>query len=335
MLFEAQWYHITEDQTVQCTLCPHNCIIKEGKAGICRVRKNDSGKLQTDVYGFVSAINLDPIEKKPLYHFYPGSTILSIGSYGCNLRCAFCQNSTISQTAPDEDLRRQYFTPDQLISIALSKPGNIGIAFTYNEPVVWFEYMMDIARKAKDNGLQTVMVTNGYINPEPLCELIGVMDAFSVDLKAFTDDFYTRVTSSKLEPVKSALRQIRNAGKHLEIVNLLVPGLNDDEETFKRMAEWIAAELGKETVFHISRYFPHHRLDTEATSYELIQKMQAIARKELTWVYTGNLYNERNDTYCNKCNNLLINRNLYNVKKPGLNDKGQCKSCGNYFLKKT
>ena len=335
MSSEAQWYRVTEDKTVQCTLCPHECILKEGKAGFCRVRKNNVGKLLTDVYGFVSAINLDPIEKKPLYHYYPGSQILSIGSYGCNLRCAFCQNSTISQTVPDEDSRKQYFTPDQLVSVALDQPGNIGIAFTYNEPIVWYEYMIDIASKAKDAGLKTVMVTNGFINPEPLGKLIEVMDAFSVDLKAFTDDYYTRVTSSKLEPVKSTLRQIRNSGKHLEIVNLLVPGLNDDEESFSRMVKWIAAELGKETVFHISRYFPHHKLNTGATSNELIRKMETIARKELIWVYTGNMHNERNDTYCDKCNNLLITRYLYDVKLPGLNEKGQCKSCGNYFHKKT
>ena len=335
MSSEAQWYRITKNESLQCTLCPHECIINDGKAGICRVRKNKAGQLQTDVYGIVSALNLDPIEKKPLYHFHPGSTILSIGSFGCNLRCTFCQNSSISQTVPGEDFRRKHYTPGQLVALALQKPDNIGIAFTYNEPIVWFEYMIDIAVKAKAAGLKTVMVTNGYINPEPLSELIKVIDAFSVDLKAFNEEFYARVTSSGLEPIKSALRQISNSGKHLEIVNLLVPGLNDDEDTFTSMIHWIAEELGKETVFHISRYFPNHKLTTEATPYALIRKMESIAREKLLWVYTGNMHNEKNDTHCKHCNNVLITRYLYNVQKPGLNESGQCNSCGNYFLKKT
>lgn len=195
---EALWYLPLNDETVQCTLCPHNCILKEGKSGICRVRINQAGKLMTEVNGFVSAINFDPIEKKPLYHFYPGSTILSLGTYGCNLRCFFCQNCTISQTTVKPELPRSYYTSEQIIQIALRKSENIGIAFTYNEPIVWFEYMLDIARLAKKAGLKTVMVTNGFINKEPLSELLEYMDAFSVDLKAFREEFYAKVTSSGL-----------------------------------------------------------------------------------------------------------------------------------------
>ena len=253
MSTEAKYYQSLKDGVVQCTLCPHNCIIREGKSGICRVRINKEGKLITEVYGYVSAIHSDPIEKKPLYHYYPGSTILSIGSYGCNLRCVFCQNCNISQTEAAPELARNYYTPEQIIQQALIQPDNIGIAFTYNEPIVWFEYMYDIARLAKQAGLKTVMVTNGYINKEPLNSLLEVIDAFSVDLKAFTEDFYTKVTSSKLEPVKETLKQIRRANKHLEIVNLVIPELNDDESSFTAMTKWIAAELGKDTVL-ISSY---------------------------------------------------------------------------------
>jgi pyruvate formate lyase activating enzyme len=335
MSTEAQWYLPLHDETVQCTLCPHYCILKDGKSGICRVRVNKGGILITEVYGFVSSINFDPIEKKPLYHFYPGSTILSLGTYGCNLRCFFCQNCTISQTAAEPELLRSYFSPEQIIKMALKQPGNIGIAFTYNEPVVWFEYMVDIARLAKQAGLKTVMVTNGFINKEPLNTLLEFIDAFSVDLKSFNEEFYIKVTSSKLEPVKQALKQISLAGKHLEVVNLVIPDLNDDDASFTAMTKWIAAELGKDTVFHISRYFPSYKLTTEATPVVSIRKLKRIAEQDLTYVYAGNIYAESNDTLCQQCNNILITRHSYSINPVGLDDEGKCKACGKYFLKKT
>jgi pyruvate formate lyase activating enzyme len=335
MTNEAQWYIPLDNEVVQCTLCPHNCILKEGKSGICRVRINQGGKLITEVNGFVSAINFDPIEKKPLYHFYPGSTILSLGTYGCNLRCFFCQNCSISQTAAKPELPRTYYAPEQIVQLALKKPGNTGIAFTYNEPAVWYEYMLEIARLAKQAGLKTVMVTNGYINKEPLNALLEYMDAFSVDLKSYNDEFYTKVTSSKLEPVKESLKQISRAGKHLEVVNLVIPGLNDDEETFATMVGWIANELGQETVFHITRYFPHFKLTTEATPIQSIRKLKRLADKELRYVYAGNINPGNNDTLCLKCNSLLIARHSYETTIVNLDDEGKCKVCGKYFLKKT
>ena len=335
MTNEAKYYQSLNDDVVQCTLCPHNCIIRDGKSGICRVRTNKEGKLITEVYGYVSAINSDPIEKKPLYHYYPGSTVLSLGSYGCNLRCAFCQNCNISQTAAAPELARNYYTPEQIIQQALIQPDNIGIAFTYNEPIVWFEYMYDIAMLAKQAGLKTVMVTNGYINKEPLNSLLEVIDAFSVDLKAFTEDFYTKVTSSKLEPVKETLKQIRQANKHLEIVNLVIPELNDDESSFTAMTKWIAAELGKDTVLHISRYFPGYKIDTEATSAETMHSLERIAVKELNYVYIGNMRADSNNTYCKECHALLISRQSYSISTDGMDEDGKCKICGKYFLKKT
>jgi len=335
MSTEAQYYQSLNEGVVQCTLCPHNCTLREGKSGICRVRINKEGKLITDVYGYVSAIHSDPIEKKPLFHYYPGSTILSLGSFGCNLRCFFCQNCSISQVAAGPESSRNHYTPENIIELALKQPGNIGIAFTYNEPIVWFEYMYDIAWLAKQAGLKTVMVTNGYINKEPLNKLLEVIDAFSVDLKAFSEEFYSKVTSSKLEPVKEALKQINRAGKHLEVVNLVIPDLNDDESSFETMTNWIATELGKETVFHISRYFPNNNFTAEATPTATIRKLARLAEKELVYVYTGNIYSESNNTYCPDCNALLISRHAYEVRKDGLDAEGKCKECGNYFLKKT
>lgn len=332
---EAQWYHTLSDKTVQCTLCPHNCILKEGKSGICRVRINQRGKLMTGVSGFVSSIHLDPIEKKPLYHFYPGSTLLSLGTYGCNLRCLFCQNCSISQTDASPELPHSYYSPEQIIQIALNNPENIGIAFTYNEPIVWFEYMYDIARLAKKAGLKTVMVTNGFINKDPLNALLEYMDAFSVDLKAFSEEFYTKITSSELEPVKETLIRISQAGKHLEIVNLVIPELNDDEENFLSMVRWIADNLGQNTVLHLSRYYPNYKLSTFATPISTIHRLKTLAEKELNYVYAGNIVTESNDTHCPHCNNILISRHSYVISLIGINAEGKCIKCGNYFLKKT
>ncbi len=335
MNHEALWYNSLNNGDVQCNLCPHRCKLTDGKAGICRVRINKGGKLITEVYGFASAVNFDPIEKKPLYHFQPGSTILSLGTYGCNLRCFFCQNCTISQTAAYPELPRNFNTPEQIVQLALSNPDNRGIAFTYNEPTIWYEYMYDIARLAKKAGLQTVMVTNGFINKEPLKALLEFMDAFSIDLKAFDEDFYTKVTSSKLEPVKESMKQIILAGKHLEVVNLVIPGLNDDEGSFTSMVKWIAAELGKETVLHLSRYHPAYKLATDSTPVALLRRLKRIADKELLYVYTGNVSSENNNTYCPVCNTILISRRLYNTDASGLDKAGNCKNCGKEFLKKT
>lgn len=330
---EARWYRRLENGKVQCLLCPHNCLLAEGKTGICRVRSNKDGKLLTSVYGLISAMHMDPVEKKPLYHFSPGSHILSIGTYGCNLRCAFCQNCSISQTAVPVADERILTSPEQVVHEAKQQPGNIGIAFTYNEPVVWHEFIYDVALLAKQAGLQTVMVTNGFINKDPLIELLDVIDAFSVDLKAFDKGFYKKITSSELEPVKNTLKRIRQAGRHLEIVNLVIPGLNDADDSFRKMTRWIAETLGKDTVLHISRYNPGYKLTTEATPAATISRLRRIAEKELAYVYAGNL-NTSNNTYCTQCKSLLITRHYYTVTTPGLDESGRCKVCGNFFHKK-
>lgn len=334
MANKASFFRQIDGGKVQCSLCPHNCIIADGNAGICRVRHNESGTLVTDDYGFVSGMHFDPIEKKPLYHFFPGCDILSLGTYGCNFRCFFCQNCSISQTGVDPHLIRHDFTPAQIVATALENPRNCGIAFTYNEPVVWYEYMLEIAKLAKSAHLHTVMVTNGFINPEPLQEILPFMDAFSVDLKAFSEEFYRKVTSSKLEPVKQSILTIHASGKHLELVNLVIPGLNDDEKTFAEMVHWIASKLDKDVPLHLSRYYPHYKMSVEATPANVLKKLQRIAKKELTYVYTGNLAGDQNDTLCMNCGQLLVERNNYFTRTPGLDENGNCKQCGINFLKK-
>jgi pyruvate formate lyase activating enzyme len=334
MEIEARWYTPLQNGTVKCELCPHKCVLSEGKTGICRVRRCVKGKLVTEVYGYASSISFDPVEKKPLFHFNPGSVILSLGTYGCNLRCFFCQNCGISQSDANSSLHREYYTPEQLVQLALKHEGNCGIAFTYNEPVVWFEYMFEIAKASQSAGLKTVMVTNGFISEEPLREILPYIDAFSVDLKAFTEEFYHKVTSSSLEPVKRSLQIIRDAGKHLELVNLLIEDLNDNDEQFELMTSWISEVLGMDTVLHLTRYYPEYLLKIPATDISILRKKKRLATRKLKYVYTGNIPGETNDTHCSICNNLLITRNLHQIQLTGIDKNGQCSVCGNNFLKK-
>ncbi|HPR59004.1 MAG TPA: AmmeMemoRadiSam system radical SAM enzyme [Bacteroidales bacterium] len=314
---------------LKCTLCPHYCIIGDGKAGRCHVRENIKGDLFLKTYGIVSSMNFDPIEKKPLYHFFPGKYIFSIGSYGCNLKCRFCQNWEISQSVPENLHQLKHYSPEELVAVATQRKDNIGIAYTYNEPIVWFEYMADIARLAKKKNLKNVMITNGFINPEPLSELLGLMDAFNVDLKAFTEDFYRTQTLSTLEPVKNTLLQIRQSGKHLEITNLIIPGLNDQKNTFSEMVKWIAGKLGQDTILHLSRYFPNYRLNQSATPYEKLTEFYEIAKQHLNYVYLGNVGAENEaDTRCPTCGNLLISRTRYDAHLTGIDKHNSCMKCG-------
>ena len=330
---KALFFEKLGDNKVKCNLCPHNCIINEGKRGLCRVRKNIKGELYSEVYGKISALHFDPIEKKPLYHYYPGKIILSLGSIGCNLYCKFCQNWEISQTSIDDYPYLKDYSVDEIIDIALKKTDNIGIAYTYNEPIVWYEYMLDIAKQAKKKNLKNVMVTNGFINKGPLENIIPFIDAFSVDLKGYTEEFYKNLTSSKLEPVKKSLKLIKDRGKHLEITNLVIPTLNDDEKIFEDMVCWIADEIGKDTVLHLSRYFPTYKLNIEPTPLTKLVELFEIAKKRLNYVYLGNVtFSEGSDTFCSNCGKLLIKRQGYSTKVVGIDNKGNCKYCGNKIL---
>ncbi len=333
-MHQATFYIKLDNELVQCILCPHRCKIKIGNTGTCGVRKNVGGNLQLMSYGQTASIHFDPIEKKPLYHFFPGSTIFSVGSIGCNLKCQFCQNAEISQVTLSEFPYLYYYSPKDLVETALSKPENIGIAYTYNEPTIWYEYLLDTAILAQEKGLKNVLVTNGFINPDPLNEILTVVDAFNVDLKAFNNAFYQKYTFSQLEPVKQSLIQIKKSGKHLEITNLIIPTLNDQEEEFIKMLQWIENELGKDTVLHLSKYFPRYRTTIPSTSETILVKYHEIASKYLNYVYLGNVSTARGShTFCSKCKKMIIQRNGYLTNTLGINESGKCKYCGNEIVK--
>ncbi len=324
---EALFYSKLEDKAVKCELCPHYCVIKEGNTGNCKVRTNHNGNLYSGNYGKISGYHLDPVEKKPLYHYYPGKSVLSIGSFGCNMHCKFCQNYEISQCGTGKGQSIE-LSPDSVANDAMRKQNNIGIAYTYNEPLVFYEFMRDTALLAKQLGLKNVMVSNGYFNGEPLEKLLIFIDAFSIDLKAFTDDFYKKYTFSGIKAVIESLKQIRKSGKHLEITNLIIPGLNDDTHVFKEMINWINNELGKETILHLSRYFPRYKMTNPPTSEKKLEEFYELAKQQLTYVYIGNIPGGKGqNTYCPKCKNMAISRSGYYINKQGLSSDGYCLNC--------
>ncbi|MBN1414107.1 MAG: AmmeMemoRadiSam system radical SAM enzyme [Bacteroidales bacterium] len=327
MLLKEALYYRQEESKVRCLLCPHECLIPEGGTGICRVRRNEKGKLYTGIYGKLSAIHIDPIEKKPLYHYYPGAQILSVGTVGCNMRCQCCQNWHISQSSPDDCFLQQY-TVNDIVNTAKSTSRNIGVAYTYNEPGIWIEYVLDVARQIHLAGLKNVMVSNGFISPEPLDELFTCIDAFNIDLKAFSDKFYRSVAGARLEPVLTTLKKIRSSGKHLEITNLVIPTLNDNDEEFLAMVKWISDELGSETVLHLSRYYPTYKMEHNPTSPTTLQRLAEIAGNHLLYVYVGNIaIRDYQDTRCANCGITVIKRSGYNTEIKAIDKNGACTSC--------
>jgi pyruvate formate lyase activating enzyme len=327
---ESQFYIKSDSGTIECLLCPHLCKIKMERVGICGTRLNNNGVLESSHWGVISSSSLDPIEKKPLYHFHPGKMIYSIGGYGCNLKCVFCQNYQISQYVPSTIDDWKIILPKEIVLKAKVLPGNIGIAYTYNEPTISFEYVRETAELAKLEGMKNVMVSNGFINPKPLSVLLQSIDAFNIDLKAFTDEFYRIHTGGRLEPVLNTLKSIRKSGKHLEVTFLVIPDFNDDPKDAKAMFEWIASELGEQTILHLSRYHPAHLLDNKATPTETLTEFYHLAKEKLQYVYLGNIRNERIGihTTCPKCGNILIKRDGYFSSVVGLNHTGNCVKCG-------
>jgi pyruvate formate lyase activating enzyme len=331
---EALYYTKLDDNFVQCQLCPRYCTIEAGKFGNCHARRNRSGVISSEVFGKLASINLDPIEKKPLYHFYPGSEILSVGTTGCNLHCVFCQNHALSQCDNRNPVIIKNMTPEELASLSLRTKKNLGVAFTYNEPVVNFEFMIKTAELVKGNGQHTVMVSNGYINPEPLNKLIENIDAFNIDLKAFNEDFYKKYSKATLEPVMETIKRIAQSGKHLEITNLVIPTLNDDDDEFEEMCDWILHETGKNTVLHLSRFFPRFELNQYPTPAETLFRLFDIAKEKLNFVYIGNLATEiHSNTYCPNCRQLLIERTYYHSKIKDIDGAGKCVKCGTPVMK--
>ncbi len=319
---EALYYEKLNNGVVRCVLCPHHCKLNDGQAGLCRVRTNRAGILFTSNYGQISSLALDPIEKKPLYHFYPGSYILSAGSFGCNLACSFCQNYSIAHGMPTT----RYMDPESLNALILQSKsdGSIGLAFTYNEPSIWYEYILAVAPRLQEQGLKTVLVTNGYIEKEPLERLLPYIDAFNIDVKAFNQHFYTKLCKGKLTAVKDTVERVIGRS-HVEITTLLIPGENDGEEEIRELSCWLAS-LNRETVLHLSRYHPSYKLQIPSTPEATIKHAREIAKEYLDFVYTGNLPGEENNTYCRNCGHLLISRNAYSVQVSGI-EKGRCSSC--------
>lgn len=333
-MHEALFYSKWNQKEVICQLCPTNCHIKPGDLGDCKVRINRDGVLVSEVYGKLEAMNLDPVEKKPLYHFYPGTKILSVGTAGCNLHCSFCQNHPLSQCGVSEDKALHFFAPEDLVELAEQTDHNIGIAFTYNEPSINYEFMLSAAVNARAVGLHTAMISNGYINPEPLSSLLGPVEAFNIDLKAFSNKFYQTYCKGKLYPVLKTIKQIASSGCHLELTTLVIPGLNDDLSEFEQLCHWIADETGSSTVLHLSRYFPGYQLKLDPTPAETLYQMYDLAKNFLHHVYLGNLFaGDHGDTFCPHCNTKLIERDRYRILQLGLDAQGACKHCKTNVIK--
>ncbi|MCS7258459.1 MAG: AmmeMemoRadiSam system radical SAM enzyme [candidate division WOR-3 bacterium] len=325
---EAMFYRKLDNKKVVCELCPRSCVISSGKRGFCRNRENVDGKLYSVVYNRPVSIGIEPIEKAPFYHFMPGAMRLTLATVGCNQHCKYCQNWEISQRSVEE-VENYYLSPEDIIKLAQEKKVKI-ICFTYTEPIVFYEYMYDIAKLARKEGLKSVVVTGGYINPKPLHELTKVVDAIKIDLKGFNEKFYNEVCNSELAPVLEAIKIVKQSNVHLEIVNLVVPTLNDDTNEIKAMCLWIKENIGSEVPIHFSRFFPQYKLQKlPPTPITTLERSAQIAKQVgLKYVYLGNVFgHELENTYCPQCHKLLIKRQGYSILENNIL-KGQCKFCG-------
>lgn len=325
--YEAAQYRVQSDGTILCTLCNHRCHIREGKHGICGVRKNQDKKLIAETYGKVSAEAVDPIEKKPLNHFLPGTTSYSLGSIGCNFSCSHCQNWHISMAKPDLSFFRE-ISPAEGVRRAIIR-GCSSISWTYNEPTIWYEYTRDMAAIAGREKLGTIYVTNGYMTEEALCELSPDLSAWRVDIKAFSDEFYRSVCKARLQPVLDTTIRARELGLHVETVTLVIPGLNDDLQEMKGLIQWVLTNLGPDTPMHFTRFHPDHTMtDRPATPIKTLEKIYECARKMgLHYPYLGNVGGHRyENTYCPDCGSIVIERSGYTVNTAQL-DGTRCVSC--------
>jgi len=328
---EAYLYESLKDNEVKCNLCNHRCIIKNGRRGICGVRENRRGVLETLVYGKVIARHIDPIEKKPLFHFLPGSLSYSIATVGCNFKCRFCQNADIAQMPSDCNGRimGDTFTPEDVVAAAL-KGDCKTIAYTYTEPTVYFEFAYDTAKLATEKGIRNVFVTNGYMTEEALQMIHPFLDAANVDLKAFTEDFYRTTCKAKLVHVKETLKRMKSLGIFVEVTTLIIPGLNDDKKELENLSAFLVETLGPEIPWHISRFHPTYKLmDRPPTPVETLIRARDIGIKAgLKYVYTGNVPGESGEkTFCDQCDHLLIDRWGFYVRDNRVKN-GKCPKCG-------
>ena len=324
----ASYWNKVKDRIVQCVLCPRKCIIDNGQRGLCTVRVNRDGTLYTLGYGNPVAVHIDPIEKKPFFNVLPGENAFSIAVAGCNMRCLFCQNWQISQARPDE-VAAYDMPPEMVVSEAI-KNNCPFIVYTYTEPTVFYEYMLDISKLARSRGLRNGMHTCGYINEKPLKELLKYMDAVNVDLKGFNEEFYRKMGAfASLEPVLNTLKTVKREGVWLEITNLIIPGLNDDPKEIKRMCEWIRGELGPDTPIHFSRFMPSFKLQNlPPTPVSKLEEAYKIAKDTgLEYVYIGNVPGHAGEkTYCPQCKKLIIDRTGYRINENNVK-LGRCKFC--------
>lgn len=330
---EARYYETLAGGKVRCTLCPWQCVTSHGQRGLCRVRENRRGKYYTLVYGEAAALHVDPIEKKPLFHFMPGTQALSVGTAGCNLRCKHCQNWEISQRTPEE-LRAQgslkAASPHQLVTTAMQHSIPT-IAYTYNEPIVFYEYMYDTARLASANRIKSVMISSGGINREPTLALAPYMDAIKIDLKGFSQEFYTEFTSGKLEHIQTTIKRLVALGKWIEIVYLVIPTANDRPDTIKAMAEWVVRAAGTHVPVHFTRFHPAFKLQNlPPTPLDTLIKCHGIARAAgLKYVYLGNIPGtEYASTYCPGCGKVVLKREGYRILSSDIKPNGACRFCG-------
>lgn len=323
----SPYYTPLADMAIQCDLCPHECEVEEGERGICEVRENIGGKYYSLVYGNPCAVNVDPTEKKPFYHVLPATRSFSIATAGCNFDCKFCQNWEIAQARPEETYN-YLLSPKEVVRSALHYECT-SIASTYVEPTIFIEYMMEIGRLTRPHPLLNVMHSNGFINPGPLDDLCRVLDAACIDLKGFTEDFYRNVSEGRLQPVLDTLKRLKFNGVHTELVNLVVPGKNDQMNQVRAMCQWIKKELGAEIPLHFSRFYPRYKLKSiSPTPIPLLEQVREIALEEgLKYVYLGNIPEHPSaHTYCSKCGKMLIKRIGYDTKIVGLIN-GHCQYC--------
>lgn len=325
---EARYYRTLPGNKVQCLLCPRGCTVEPGKRGFCRVRENGDGVYYTHVHSNPCAVHIDPIEKKPLFHFLPGTSALSIATAGCNFTCKNCQNFTISQANP-EDTSNYQLDPQQVVDLAV-RYGAPTIAYTYTEPTVFYEYMLETSKAAHGRNIRNVYHSNGYMNQEPLLELMEYLDGANIDLKAYSNAFYQEIASGTLLPVLETLKTLKKNGVWLEITNLVIPTKNDDAVMLRELCEWIAQELGKDTPVHFSRFYPCYRLNNlPPTPVKTLAQAAQIARdSRLDHVYIGNVPNiNEENTFCPRCHRVIIGRTGYRVTDFNIAE-GACTFCG-------
>ena len=350
---KARLWDSLEDSKVKCHICANECIIMPGKVGICRTRKNFDGELYTLIYGsLISKGSLDPIEKKPLYNFWPGATAYSIASIGCSFKCQNCQNWNISQANPSDNGKNGFYTleglenrrmsliempPEELVKRVV-KSGAKTLAYTYNEPLIWHEYILDTTKLLKKEEIKTILVTNGYSTPEATKELIEIgIDAANIDIKAMSDDFYKKVCGVKsVQPVLDTAKRLKSNGVHIEITNLIIPDLNDSREDLSKLSNWIVDNLGEDTPTHFSAYHPDFKMPSmKRTPYETLDLAYNIANEAgINYIYVGNIRHEKGgNTYCPKCNHLIIGRSGYSFTKIDISDQKKCPNCDYNFSK--